>query len=301
MIPYAVKPASSKRVACGSFSVPEAMTLRNQLTGMETILTFKKELRMGTNAIPVAGYFPEDPEASLNIGLIPMSDDTWRLDDKLGCEFEFDARGRLVRMLLADHLEYATNSAGRIIGSTRAKDYEIAYEYGIKRLNWRYYATNSAPYPFRLAPEGPVEIGVQGVRVPKQLRLFDGATGSEEVFTFDENNQTGLVGYFPVNASHSGFSFLAFKTDGSLLLKHKSGSQVAFDGSGEFRYLVVDTLERMIQGPHGVRFEYDIAAGQYRIVAARVFERKTDNVLYAVLYKYGRDGHLSGTSIVSAK
>jgi hypothetical protein len=277
------------------------MTLRNQLTGVETRLPFKTELEMGTNTIPVAGYFPEDPETSLNIGLIPMSDDTWRLDDKLGCEFEFDARGRLVRMLLADHLEYATNAAGNVIGTTTAKDYEVVYEYGQKRLGWRYYATNSAPLPFRLSPHGQGAVEVQGISLPRKLRLTDGATGSEEVFTFAESNQKGLIGYLPDASSRSGFAFLGCKTDGTLVLEHTSGSQIAFDRRGEFRHLSVDTLERMIQGPHEVRFEYDIAAGQYRIVAARVYERKTDKVLYAVLYRYDRVGDLIGTRLVSAK
>lgn len=301
MIPYSVKPGSKKRVACGPFSVPEAMVLHNNLTGFETVLPFKKELKMGTNSIPIAGYYPEQPEADLNIGLTPMSDMTFRLDDKLGCEFEFDAGGRLIRMLLADHLAYATNAAGKILGVSRAKDYEVAYEYGQKRLNWRYYSTNSAPLPFRLAPEGDAQVAVQNVRLPKQMRLFDAALGSEEIFNFDEKNLTGLAGYFPADTNRSGYTFLAFKTDGSLVLEHKTGSQITFDRSGEFRSLVVDTVERMIQGPYEVRFDYDIAERQYRIVAARVFDRQTNKALYAVIYKYARDGTLTGTSIASAK
>lgn len=296
MIPYSVNPASKKRVACGPFSVPEAMVLHNNITGFETIMPFQRELRLGTNSIPVAGYYPDTPEANLNIGLIPMSDMTFRLDDKLGCEFEFDARGRLVRMLLADHLEYATNAAGKVIGVTRAKDYEIAYEYGQKRLNWRSFDI----LPFRLAPEGTDEVAIGGMRLPRRLRLFDAPTGNEETFNFDQQNLTGLVGYFPADTNRSGYTFLAFKTDGSLVLQHKSGTEIGFDRVGAFRYLILDTLERMVQEPYEVRFEYAVAHGQYRIVTARVFDRKTNVALYAVVYKYARDGSLSGSSVVSA-
>jgi hypothetical protein len=65
--------------------------------------------------------------------------------------------------------------------------------------------------------------------------------------------------------------------------------------------MIVDTLNRMIQDPYEVRFEYGITHGQYRIDDARVFDRKADKVLYAVHYEYTRDGNLAGTSMVSAK
>jgi hypothetical protein len=301
MIPYSIHPASDKRVVCGAFRVPEAMVLQNNLTGHETPLQFKDQFNIGTNIVPIAGYFPDQPQSSLNIGLFPLSDMTFRLDDKLGCEFEFDANGRIRRMLLADHLEYATNAAGRITGVTKVKDCEVTYEYKQERLNWRYYSTNSSPLPFRLAPEGGEQVAAQNARVPKQLRLFDSAVGSEELFSFDEKHISGFVGYFPADTNRSGYTFLAFQTDGSLILKHKSGSQIAFDPGGQFRYMVVDVMSRMIQGPYEVRFEYGIAQEQYRIVTARIIDQKSNRILYAVSYEYSRDGDLAGASIASAQ
>jgi hypothetical protein len=154
--------------------------------------------------------------------------------------------------------------------------------------------------PFRLAPEGTDTISVRGLSRPSRLRLFDAATGNEEVFNFDDQNVVGLAGYFPAKTNRSGYTFLALTTDG-FQLEHKSGTQITFDRSGQFRTLVVDILDQLVQDPYEVRFEYGIARGQYRIVTAHVFERKSDAAIYAVVYKYGRDGNLIGTSIASSR
>jgi hypothetical protein len=272
MIPYAIKPGSEKRRSFAGWRVPETMVLQNLLTGHEESLHFD------TNRYEIAGYIPENPETDMNIGLFFLSDRTFRLADKLGCEFEFDESGRLTDMSLAPN-------------------YSVTYQYDEKKLNWRDFDI----LPFRLAPEGTDEVPVQNVKVPKNLRLFDSATGSEEVFSFDTNTPSKEVGYVPVNTNRSEYQFISIMTDGSLLLTHRSGTQIAFDAGGRFLHMIVDTLNRMIQDPYEVRFEYGITHGQYRINDARVFNRKTEQVLYAVHYKYTRDGNLAGTSMVSAK
>jgi hypothetical protein len=296
MIPYAIKAGSRRGVPSPLGLLPEKVALRNLLTGVEETLLYGNELRTGTNRVPIIGFYPKTPDINLNIGLFPLTDRTYRLSDKLGCEYDFDSQGRLTRMLLAEHLDYQTNTSGRISAVTRAKDYEVTYQYSQKRLNWRDYDV----LPFRLAPEGTDTISVRGLSRPSRLRLFDAATGNEEVFNFDDQNVVGLAGYFPAKTNRSGYTFLALTTDG-FQLEHKSGTQITFDRSGQFRTLVVDILDQLVQDPYEVRFEYGIARGQYRIVTAHVFERKSDAAIYAVVYKYGRDGNLIGTSIASSR
>jgi hypothetical protein len=41
--------------------------------------------------------------------------------------------------------------------------------------------------------------------------------------------------------------------------------------------------------------------GQYRVVAARVFDQKTDKALHEVAYEYSPDGQLAGALVASAK
>lgn len=296
MIPYAIQAGSIRAVASPMGPLPETIVLRNLLTGVEESLRYQTALRTGTNKVNIIGYYPETPENSATIGLFPLTDKTYSLTDKLGCEYDFDSRGRQTRMLLADHLDYKTDPAGRIRSVARVKDYEVTYRYSQKNLSWRDYDI----LPFRLAPEGAEIVQVNGIPRPRRVRLFDAAAGSEEVFNFDDRQRT-VVSYFPASTNRSGYTSLALQSDGSLILKHKSGSQISFDRGGQFRGLVVDILERMIQDPYEVRFDYGIARGQCRILTARVFEQKSEAALYAVVYKYAPDGNLTGTSVVSAK
>lgn len=272
MIPYAIKPGSDARRSFAGAVVPETMTLQNLLTGREESLHFD------TDRYGIAGYIPEHPETALNIGLFFLSNRTFRLVDKLGCEFQFDEAGRLTDMSLAPN-------------------YQVRYEYAQKKINWR----NFDPLPFRLVPEGTDRVPVQNVTVPKQLRLFDSATGKEEVFAFDAGNSSKKVRYVPLNLDLSENSFISLMTDGSFVLKRKSGGEIAFDAGGQFTYMVVDILEKMIQKPYEVRFEYDVFQGQYRMVAARVFDQKTDKVLHEVAYEYSPSGNLAGALVASAE
>lgn len=281
--------------------LPQMIVLKNLLTGVEEKCDYHDQLVVKTNRYPIIGFYPESPETSLNIGLFPLTDHTYRLEDKLGCQFQFDEYGRLVGMLLADHLDYVTNAGGEITGVRRVPDYEVKYEYARKKLSWRYYSTNSVAFPFRLAPAGNAEITVRDLRLPQQLRLFDAALGTQELFDFATNSPTGALGYVPADKNGSGYTFLAVTTDGSFLLEHKSGTKITFDQTGVFRYMVLDIVKSMIQNPYEVRFEYGLAQGQYRIIAARVFAQKTDKPQYAVIYKYAPNGNLAGTYVVSAK
>ncbi|HEY6182745.1 MAG TPA: hypothetical protein VIW67_10890 [Terriglobales bacterium] len=272
MIPYAVKPGSEARRSFAGWRVPETMILQNLLTGHEESLHFD------TNKYEIAGYIPESPKTALNIGLFFLSDRTFRLADKLGCHFQFDEAGRLTDMVLAPN-------------------YQVGYEYAQKKVNWR----NFDVLPFRLEPEGAETLTVQHARVPKLLRLHDSGTGNEQVFGFSNDNPSKAARYTPTNAGNSDYQFIALMTDGSFVLKHRSGTEIDFDAGGRFSYLVVDILQKMIQPPYEVRFEYDVSHGQYRIATARVFDQKSNKPLHAIVYNYSRSGVLEGTSIVSAK
>lgn len=262
MIPYAIRPGSENR---------RTMILENLLTGHQELLHFD------TSRYGIAGYIPNNPETDLNIGLFFLSDGTFRLADKLGCQFQFDKSGRLTDMILAPK-------------------YQVHYVYAQKKLNWR----NFDVAPFRLAPEGTDRVRVQDATAPREMRLFDSATGSEEVFVFSAENPSKMARYVPVNQDQSQYSFIAVMTDGAFILKKKSGGEINFDSGGQFSFMTVIILDKMIQEPYEVRFEYDASSGQYLLMAARILDRKSDKVLHAVNYRYSRQGVLTGTLVASA-
>lgn len=268
MIPYSVRPGSPARVAFRNARVPETMTVRNELTGREETMVFN------TDRYDIAGYVPERPESSVSVGLFFLTNGTLRLVDKLGSEFQFDEQGRLIEMILAP-------------------DYRVQYKYGSAKVNWRRF--NALPY--RLDPDGVERVVTHGASLPVRLRLADIAMGQEEVFEFAKDNSFGVLGYTPVDRERSEYQFLAMLSDGSLVLEHKSGSQLTFDRGGRFSYLVQPTVATMTQGSQEVRFEYDVAAGRYRIVAAGVFDKGKNEALYGIEYRYGRDGALSGSAV----
>ena len=272
LIPYSVHPASAKRIPYANSKIPVAMVLRNLLSGREETLRFDEA------RYKVAGYVPEDASGNINIGLFLLTDRTYRLADKLGCEYEFDRDGRLTEMRLA-------------------ANYHVSYRYGEKKLGWRDFASQ----PYRLAAEGAEAVAVGNASVPRRLRLFDTATGEEEVFVFAPENAEQAVGYLPEKPDQSGYRFLAFFNQGSLLLKHRSGAEIEFDADGTFRHQVVDTLESMSQNSRKVAFKYEVVAGQYRIVSAAVSDAATSQLQHTVHYAYGDDGRLEESSVVSTR
>src|SRR6185436_19351849 len=59
LIPYSIHPASEKRITFQNVKIPEAMVLRNLLSGREETLRFD-----AANRFEIAGYFPDNPAAN---------------------------------------------------------------------------------------------------------------------------------------------------------------------------------------------------------------------------------------------
>jgi len=270
LIPYSIRPGSPKRIPFAKAQVPETMILRNLLSGREETFHFDDQ------KYKIAGYIPDDSKTNINIGLFFLTDGSYRLADKLGCQFEFDHAGRLTEMLLEDH-------------------YHISYQYGEKVLTWKDFHSQ----PYRLAREGTEYVTLRNVRFPARLRLFDEATGEEELFTYAADNAEGIAGYLPDTGARSGYRILAILSDASLLLKHRSGAEFAFNTSGEFTSQLAYFLASLRQNNHEVAFKYDIVAHQYRIVSAEVKDIKAARPLYSVDYTYSEDGKLEESTVAA--
>ncbi len=270
MIPYELHPGSQKTARFNNLMVPQTMVLKNLLTGHEETMVFN------TDRYDIAGYVPKDADTSVNIGIFFLTDGTFRLADKLGCEFQFDEGGRLTDMMLSP-------------------DYQVSYKYGEKRLGWRDFDV----LPFRLEPEGNVQVAFLNGPVPQKLRLFDAANGTEEVFEFTSKNSEGIAGYSPADPQRSGYRFLSLLSDASFLLEHKSGNQIAFDRRGQFSNMIVQTVASMTQGAYDVHFDYALSQNQYRIIAAHISDHQTNQGLYTVNYQFDRVGSLKGSDVVT--
>ncbi|HUU43089.1 MAG TPA: hypothetical protein VMX57_04880, partial [Planctomycetota bacterium] len=191
-IPYRVAPADTRTRRFLNVVIPEKMVLHHLVTGDREVLSFS------TDRYAIAGYVPDRLESSQVIGLFVMSDGSFRLADKLGNEFRFDAAGHLTDTSLASgrrvHLEYARGFM---------KTFERA--------------------PCRLVPAGPERQSFLNVLVPARMKVRDLEDGSEEVLVF--SSKRSAAGYEPENPTVSRFSFLALMTDGSFRLIDRKGNE----------------------------------------------------------------------------
>jgi hypothetical protein len=271
LVPYSVRPASTETRRYSNALVPQAMTLRNELTGREEVLGFDDK-RYG-----VAGYLPQHAGASVNVGLFILSDGSFRLADKLGSAFHFSPAGRLTDMRLSP-------------------DYHVRYDHAEQRQSWREF---DRP-PYRIAPEGADRVQAAGASLPRRMRLHDALSGTEQVLEFDAADPQGRVGYRPIAASSSPPPFLAVRTDGSFVLDRGAGINVAFDPAGRFTHVGRFSLKSMRQGDYEVRFDRLLNSHGYRIRQAQVLDRRKSTELYAVNYRYDAGGELAGVQVTGS-
>jgi hypothetical protein len=247
--------------------VPAKVVLRNFLNGQEEVLRFD------VNRYRIAGYVPDYPASSLNIGVFLLSDGSFRLADKLGSEFQFDQSGRLTDMVLSPR-------------------YRISYRYGQRRIGW----TEFERLPARLESGDAETVLLGALRVPARMRLVESASGEEEVLALDRTQSENTVRYVP-SAGGGRYRRLQAMSDGSFLALRGDGTEVAFDAGGRFRSMTFSTVERMAQGHHEIAFEYAVANSEYHITTARVSESGNQKLAFTVFYRYDGNGRLVGSSV----
>jgi hypothetical protein len=240
------------------------MAVENLVTGEEEVLTFSAD------RYAIAGWVPDDVRTSQVIGLFVMSDASYRLADKLGNEFRFDAAGNLTDEIFGPerhmHLEYARPEA----------------------------ASERSPYArHRLVPVGSERRDVQSASLPVELRLADPDAGEGPKFSLDSDGQ--VVRY--VATSEAPYEDLAALSDGSFLLTDTAGRETRFDPEGRFaaeRFVAPEPLvARLSDGASSVALEYRVASsGVWRVVRVRLTQGGEDPALQ-LAYEYDETGRLA--------
>jgi len=263
LIPLEVQPACDEKINYQNAVIPARMKLINRLTGEAEILTFC------TTTYTIAGYVPDNPEESVNIGLFLLSDATFRLADKLGSEYQFDEAGRLVEMMLTDN-------------------YNVSFKYGYKSFSWREF--EAAPY--KLVTDGDQQESVYDITLPSAINLVS-TTGVKKRFVLSADNRYGRLGYIPESDYDTDYKFIALLRNGSFLLEDQVGNQYQFNSGGNFTHYNQVVVERMTQNDFQAKIEYQFDGSDSRINYIYINPNIDGAQKYAISYLYGKGGLLT--------
>jgi len=264
LVPYRIKPVGDAKREFLNVRVPQKMLLQNLVSGDEEVLTFS------TDRYSLAGYVPDKLASSQAIGLFLMSDASYRLADKLGNEFWFDAAGYLTDMRFSEeqqvHLDYLDQG-------TAALD----------------------DPPYHVQPADGERITFLNARIPRRMKIIDNATGTAEVLAFSDQGR--IAGYVPEDKSKSRFQFLALMSDGSYRLLDKVDNEVNLSPAGDFVGMIPSARHRMVKslldGNQRVQFTYFLdGSGRIQVASAELRD-STDTRAHAVRYEYDEENRLA--------
>jgi len=252
-LPFRVEIPAKKRIPFLNAQIPEKIVLVHELTGVREVLTFNKE------RYHLAGYLPDDKNESKTIGVFLFSDFSYRMVDKIGCEYHFDSSGRLKKMLMS-------------------KNYKIEIQYDRKEI-----ANSQRPSPLMISPAGRQTVRYANVVLPKHLTLDNHTTGKKIHFSFADDNPYNVVGFLPDKAG-SGYKVIALMSNGDFLLEDDSGHQYGFGISGKLIYEKPVLIESIQQGKNKIVFDYKNNDGSNVIKRAELLrENKT---VSSMVYRY---------------
>jgi hypothetical protein len=251
-IPYQVAAADDDTLQFRGVAIPQRMKLTNLFTGDEEVLSFSENCHHG-----LAGYVPEKVKASQVIGLFLMSNATFRLADKLGNQFHFDFKGRLMEMA------FSGRPADRVF-----IDYVQGGTDAFDRKPYAAEPTNGETVPF------------PGGAIPRQLKVTDLVHGTSEQFTFSADKKE-IVGYVPDDEKASRFQFIAVLRNRGLQMLDKHGNEVVFAPDGKFNKVLPSRehplLSSVAMGGRRVAFRYTIdGSGRILIGSATLPEDKPE-------------------------
>lgn len=263
LIPYRIEPAGRAKRRHGTRTVSERMFVVNQVTGAREILTFNAD------KYAVAGWIPAVLEGSQIVGLFLFTDDTFRLVDKLGNEFHFDASGYLTETRLS-------------------QDHHVFYSY-VDSIRDAFEET-----PYLVRPQGEDRVEFRNRLIYQHMQVVDLINGTRETLIFGERD--GRVGYLPED-SESRYNFLGLLTNDAFQLEDEHGNQIAFGPDGRFRGMeLVDgerIVERMRQGEQEVEFQYRLSPQGLPIISGAHLVGSRD---FVVWYWYNPEGQLDRVS-----
>ena len=183
LVPYRVEPADRTYRSFRNARIPERMVVINLVTGQ------REQFSFSDSRYAIAGWVPEDAASSKLVGLFPLSDGSFRLADKFGANFAFDAAGQLTDMALSPAYQMHFDQVSRLTAEDFVKP------------------------PYQLVPDGTATRQIDGISLPVRLRL-QGPDGEELLVL---QTDTGLLGYYPVNPA-SRIRTVAVLSNGDLRL-----------------------------------------------------------------------------------
>ncbi|RKX58256.1 MAG: hypothetical protein DRP29_06970 [Thermodesulfobacteriota bacterium] len=259
LIPYRLK-FSDKMINYKGVVLPEKVIVKDLIWGREEELIFSDKEN-------ILGYIPKDKEKSRFLILAITLGGTYHLADKLGNEFWFDEDGYMTDMIFS-------------------KKHHIHYEY--LEINDGISYFEKAPY--KIEPEGKY-IKFLNAYIPQKVKLINLITGKKETFIFSPNKYI-IAGYVPED-KESDFKFLAILSDKSFQLLDKKNREYAFDAAGNFIGMSAKVIKSISQEKYSIKFIYDFSKnGKLRVKEAKVYEKGKKKYLYALNYKYDKNGML---------
>jgi hypothetical protein len=270
LVPYRLRPAS--KTAAKGYRLPSKMEVVNLITDRREVLDFAETNQM-------IGYFPGTNSPSEFIGLFVLNDASFRLLDRIGCEFQFNHDLNLTQMLFTE-------------------DHNISVEYLEKT------GTAFETPPYRIVPENPQDrVDFQNVTLPKRMKVTD-AFGANQILEFKEKESP--VGWYPPKAQTNRFKALALMTDASYVLADAKGNEFSFDGGGHFTEVVISQDEPIVRslkmGKNRISFRYRLdPTGNIVIAKAWVGQDEIGaKPLYVVNYDYDSTGRLANRQLLFA-
>ncbi|HXU18687.1 MAG TPA: hypothetical protein VN708_26500 [Terriglobales bacterium] len=271
LIPYRLRPAS--KTAAKGYQLPSKMEIVNLITDRREVLDFATDTNQNI------GYFPATNSPSEFIALFVLTDASFRLVDRIGCEFQFNHNLNLTEMLFTE-------------------DHSISVEYLEKT------GTAFETSPYRIVPENPeARVTFRNVTLPKRMKVTDGF-GADQVLEFTEKNSP--VGWYPPTAKTNRFKTLALMSDASYVLADGKGNEFSFDGGGHFTEMVIGQDEPIVRslkmGKNRITFRYRLdPAGNILIAKAWVGQDEIGaKPLYVINYDYDLTGRLANRQLLFA-
>jgi hypothetical protein len=242
LIPYQVEPDGEDCMDFSNVRIPMRMRLRHLLNGRNEVLTFS------TNRYSVAGWVPERLGASEVLGLFPLSDATFRLEDKLGNRFAFNEAGHMTEMVFA-------------------RSYRLRIEYADHLRD--VFDTNT--WRIRVGRE---QVPFANALVPRALTLVNTERGLRQTYLFTTKNK--VAGYEPAIPHQRGRVFIAMLSDGAFRLEDSKGNELRFSADGNLQDVFVKTrvplVRAIVQGQQRVEFRYQFNVSDYAYISKAILQ-----------------------------
>lgn len=200
LVPYQVVVLMKDSVRFEDYIVKKYCVVKNLITNRTDTLVFNSK------KYAYAGYIPVDTTRSEFILLIPSTDGSFELADKLGNTYAFDPYGNMTEMILGnqrgDHYQYNFEDCD----PAKNPEIPLTLDFGDKKVRFGNY------------------------EIISEIKLTDQSDKSIHSFIIDTSADYFL--FKPKNPNEKIFEGITLLSDQSFLLTDKAGGKYYFDPSG---------------------------------------------------------------------